>query len=413
MSAAPREKLRARVANMPGVRFVHRPETGDTPAFDLGYVRTGPASSTPAVVIPGGPGLASVLPYHAFRRRAGKRGLDVLMVEHRGTGLSRADLADKDLPAAAMTIRAVVDDIAAVLDAEGVDRAVVYGSSYGSYLAQGFGAWHPDRVAGMVLDSTMTSAHDHFAVRAHARELLWDGRSAQTAPAARLLRGLVTSGAINLDEASDVARIVYEFAGPHTLHKLLEAKARGRASRLWRWIASLGAQETGKVSPFVMEFDLVGRIAFRELNYAPEPDGGPFDPATGFRALATRYEPFECEPLDLPAHWTHFDWPLAVLSGERDLRTPRPAAERVVHATPNGALVPLPATGHSALDTHAQASLAAITAVKDRTHRELGADDVGLAGLPRNGASRHIGTIIRTRLTLESLPPPRGVSLRH
>ncbi|WP_277212672.1 alpha/beta fold hydrolase [Isoptericola croceus] len=410
MSAPQRQKMSERLARMPGVRAVRRPATDESPELDLGYVRTGPPSSVPAVVIPGGPGLASVLPYRAFRRRAAKHGLDVLMVEHRGVGLSRADLAGADLPGSAMTIRSAVDDVAAVLDAEGVDRAVVYGSSYGSYLAQAFGAWHPDRVAGMVLDSTMTSAHDHVAVRAHARELLWDGGTAQTAPAARLLRGLVASGTVDRDEAGDVARIVYEFAGPETLHRLLAAKAQGRASRTWRWIARLGGREISDVMPFVMEFDLVARIAFRELNYAPEPDGGPFDPATAFRAVADRHEPFAGEPLDLPAHWAGFDWPLAVLSGERDLRTPRLLSESVVRTAPDGALVPLLGAGHSALDTHAQAATAAITAVREQAHHELGAEPDRLAALPRDGASRHMATILRAGLTVESLIPrrPRG-----
>lgn len=388
---------------MPGVRFARRPETDDTPAFDLSYVRSGPVNSTPVLVIPGGPGIGSVLPYHSFRRHARRCGLDALMVEHRGVGLSRSEPGGTDLPAAAMMIRSVVDDIAAVLDAENIDQAIIYGSSYGSYLAQAVGVWHPNRVAGMVLDSTMTSACDYRTVREHARRLLWEGRSAETAPAARLLRSLVSSDAVTLEEASTVARIVYEFAGPQTLHKLVAAKARGRASRLWRWIAGLGARELNKIVPFVMEFDLVARIAFRELNYAPEPDGVPFDPVSDLRAVAARYEPFAGEPLDLPAHWADFTWPLAVLSGERDLRTPRPLAEQVVEATPRSALIALPATGHSALDSHVEASLAAISAIRDGTHTELGANPARIAGLRRRGASRYLGTIIKARLACESL----------
>ncbi len=395
---------------MPGVHVVRRPETADSPDFDLGYVRTGPASPTPVVVIPGGPGLASAMPYHPFRRRAAKQGLDVIMVEHRGVGLSRTDLAGADLPGSAMTIRAAADDIAAVLDAEGVGQAIVYGSSYGSYLAQAFGVWHPDRVAGMVLDSTMASAHDHLAVRAYSRELLWDGGAPETAQAARLLRELCASGAVSVEEAGAVARIVYEFAGPETLGQLLDARTRGRAPRVWRWIASLGSQEISEVRPFVMEFDLVSRIAFRELNYAPEPDGGPFDPATSFTELAGQYESFDREPLDLPAHWAHFGWPLAVLSGARDLRTPRPVAQRLVGATADSALIPLPATGHSALDTHTLAALAAIVAVRDRTHHELGADSARLAGLRRRGPSRHLATLIKAGLALESRIPRRTAS---
>lgn len=113
------------------VRALRRPAADGVPAFDLRYVRSGPRTSTPALIIPGGPGLASVLPYRGLRRRAAAGGLDVLMVEHRGVGRSRRDEAGHVLPPAAMRITAVLDDFAAVLDAESVDRAYVVGSSYG------------------------------------------------------------------------------------------------------------------------------------------------------------------------------------------------------------------------------------------------------------------------------------------
>jgi proline iminopeptidase len=47
-------------------------------------VRTGRKSAHPLVVIPGGPGTASVALYR-LRRRAAGEGLDVIMVEHRGS----------------------------------------------------------------------------------------------------------------------------------------------------------------------------------------------------------------------------------------------------------------------------------------------------------------------------------------
>ena len=68
---------------------------------------------------------------------------------------------------------------------------MVAGSSYGSYLAQGFGVRHPRRVAGMVLDSTVLTAQDHVVVREHARRLLWHGTEPSTAGLARKIRILV------------------------------------------------------------------------------------------------------------------------------------------------------------------------------------------------------------------------------
>jgi hypothetical protein len=45
---------------------------------DIAYLRPRPGGETPIVFLPGGPGLGSAVPYRALRRRAVKRGLDVI-----------------------------------------------------------------------------------------------------------------------------------------------------------------------------------------------------------------------------------------------------------------------------------------------------------------------------------------------
>ncbi|WP_144238012.1 MULTISPECIES: hypothetical protein [Bacteria] len=64
---------------MTRIQRILRPATHDAPAFRLAYTRSGPRTDTPLVVIPGGPGLASIQPYRALRRRAARGGLDVIM----------------------------------------------------------------------------------------------------------------------------------------------------------------------------------------------------------------------------------------------------------------------------------------------------------------------------------------------
>lgn len=395
-----RDKLAARLAKMPGLRSVRSPETEVSPTFDLSYIRSG-NSETAWVVFPGGPGLASVLPYRRFRRQAAKRGLDVLMVEHRGVGLSRKTPEGEDLPPSAITLEQAADDVAAVLQAEGLNQVFVYGSSYGSYLAQLFSARHPDRVAGMVLDSAMAGADDHHDVRSHARALLWEGESASTAQTATLLRELVESGRVSQREGSEIARIIYEFSGPDVLETLLRAHVKGRVPRTWSWLSRLGGRELTEVSPLVMEFDLVGRIAFRELNYAPEPDGGPFDPAAGFdENITAQHGPFQKEPVQLAQHWPEFRWPSVVLSGARDLRTPPAIARRIAENLPDGLCVTLPDTGHSALDTHNLAAIATMKAVEQGQHRLLNSEKLG--ALRRTGLNRHIGTLAQASLAAEA-----------
>src|SRR3954451_15820609 len=183
---AKRRRAHDKLAVLPGVRAVRRPirpnsDVAGQPApggdqeFDLFYVRTGRKSVHPLVVIPGGPGAASIALYRGFRRRAAAEGLDVIMIEHRGIGMSRHDDGGNDLPPEALTIDQVVDDVPAVLDDAQVGKAAVYGTSYGTYVAAGVGVRHPDRVHLMILDAPVLSADDIDAVREATRRLLWDG----------------------------------------------------------------------------------------------------------------------------------------------------------------------------------------------------------------------------------------------
>ena len=102
---AKRRRAHDKLAALPGVRAVRRPirpmiagQRPDRQEFDLFYVRTGRKSAHPLVIIPGGPGAASIALYRGFRRRAAAEGLDVIMVEHRGVGMSRHDDSGADLP---------------------------------------------------------------------------------------------------------------------------------------------------------------------------------------------------------------------------------------------------------------------------------------------------------------------------
>ncbi|MBD0692164.1 alpha/beta fold hydrolase [Streptomyces sp. CBMA123] len=59
----------------------------------------------------------------------------------------------------------VADDLALLLDAAGIDRAVVGGLSMGGYVALAFARRHPDRLSGLLLANTRATA-DTDAVRA-------------------------------------------------------------------------------------------------------------------------------------------------------------------------------------------------------------------------------------------------------
>ncbi|MGU3654207.1 alpha/beta hydrolase, partial [Mycolicibacterium sp. A43C] len=370
--------------------------------FDLHYVRAGRKSARPVVVIPGGPGAASVALYRAFRRKAAHAGLDVIMVEHRGIGLSRQDDYGRDLPPEAMTVDAAVDDIAAVLDDAGVEAAHIYGASYGTYLAAGFGVRHPGRVAGMVLDSPLLSADDIAEVRAHVRAVLWDGQPG-TEELAAMIRELVARGDLG-PTAVLRATGLYELAGPDVLRRQLELLVTGHD---WLWAAvGLGTRlMLERETAFHHEPDLVERIAYRELNYGAEPDGLPLDPAVALREVALGDPEFVAEPYDLIAAMPDFSWPTAVLSGGRDLTTPPAVARRIAGLIPDATLVDLPTAGHSMLDTRERATLQVCRAVSAGETGELASRAAELDALPANRSIRLLVRGVELAAKAEAVVP--------
>jgi pimeloyl-ACP methyl ester carboxylesterase len=91
-------------------------------------------------------------------------GYRVIAPDQRGFGGTR--LWDR-----APSLDVVADDVARLLDAEGIRSAVVVGSSMGGYAALSFARRHPRRVAGLVLSATRGDAdtaeaaaqREHFA----------------------------------------------------------------------------------------------------------------------------------------------------------------------------------------------------------------------------------------------------------
>jgi pimeloyl-ACP methyl ester carboxylesterase len=401
---AKRRRAHAKLAALPGVRAVRRPIAPGHPGeFDLYYVRTGLKSAHPLVIIPGGPGMASVASYRGLRRHAAAAGLDVIMIEHRGVGLSRHDDTGADLPPEAMSVEQVVDDIAAVLDDAGVGSAIMYGTSYGTYLAAGFGVRHPHRVAQMVLDSPLLSASDIDYMRAAIRGLLLDGTDPQTADLAPKVRKLFDDGVLT-DSAGQLAGALYGYGGAALLGRQIELLSSGRT---WVWSGlNLLRRIPHHASPFRHEEDLVNRIAFRELNFAGVPDGLPLDPSVGIAEHNPEHEAFESEPFDLTAEMPRFGWPTVVVSGGRDLVTPPAVARRIAGLIPGAVLVELPSAGHSVLDVRERAALAIVAAVRAGAADILPDRAAELDALPAKVVLRLAMSALTAATLAESAVPP-------
>lgn len=400
-----RRRVHDKLAALPGVASVRRPVTDPAAdQFDLYYVRTGPRSAQPLVIVPGGPGMASIGHYQGLRRRAAAAGLDVIMVEHRGVGMSRHDDEGQDLPAEALTIEQVVDDIAAVLADAQVAEAVIYGTSYGSYLAAGVGVRHPDRVAAMVLDSPLLNRDDIEIMRRELRRMLWHGGDPETSELAAKVRELAENDAMTPSDAQ-LAAALYGIGGAGMLHRLLDLLLDERRV-LWTTMGYVGRLASRKM-PYRNETDLVGPIGYRELNFHGTPDGLPLDPAVAMRDSDLDAPPdFEGEPFNLVAQMPEFGWPTVVISGGRDLITPPAVADRIAELLADPTLVRLPTAGHSILDTRERAALRIAAAVCEGRAGDLPAQEQALDELPVPPELKLMGWAIEAAAWVESALPP-------
>lgn len=399
-----RRRAHEKLAALPGVRPVRRPVTQGSPEqFDLYYVRTGRKTKHPVVIIPGGPGAASIALYRGLRRHAAAEGLDVIMIEHRGVGMSRHDDKGADLPPEALTVEQVVDDVAAVLDDAQVDSALIYGTSYGTYIAAGVGVRHPNRVHAMILDSPLLAGDDIEMVRRALRNVLWHGEEPETKDLARKVRRLVDDGVMT-PTAAQLAAAVYGFGGAPLLDRQLDLLLQGRRL-LWTGMGRVAELMVGRKAPYRNETDLVGRIAYRELNYAGTPDGLPLDPAVAMRDFAPGDTAFEAEPFDLVAEMPKFSWPTVVISGGRDLTTPPEVADRVAGLIPGSVLVRLPTTGHSVLDSKERAALRIASVVSAGRTASLPGEAAALDAMPAPPALRLMVSAIGTAARIEAALP--------
>lgn len=85
----------------------------------------------------------------------------LILFDKRGTGLSDR-VAEHELP----TLEQRMDDVRAVMDAAGSDRAALFGVSEGGPMCALFAATHPDRTTALIMYGT-------YARRAKAADYPW------------------------------------------------------------------------------------------------------------------------------------------------------------------------------------------------------------------------------------------------
>jgi pimeloyl-ACP methyl ester carboxylesterase len=366
----------------------------------------GPGGRVPTVlVIPDGPGNASVLPYDHLRRSLSEHGLDVIMVEHRGVGLSRLDARGNDLPPEAIRLDAVIADLVAVLDHALVDRAVVHGTGYGALLALMLAARHPERVEQVVLDSPWTGEAAERVSQRRVREVYWEGRDVRTDTIASALRRLDDQAVIDARQAGTVILAVHEYAGTTGVRELVDLLAQGRGQVTWTSVRQVLTGTWFHATPYLHEPDLVSRIACTELGSGIHADGGPMDPLLLTRTRALGQDPYQGPGPDVLARAVRA--PTLVVSGLQDLMTPPEIAAHLTDAIPDAALLTVPRTGHSVLDSHAELAQVIIRWCAAGVGRQLLDRADELARLPRTATDQAIAQGLNLALAVERISPAR------
>lgn len=345
----------------------------------------------------GGPGQGGVdfIPRVRTRMRKVLRQYRLVMLDQRGTGeaalrcpaLQRAmgtsDLTvpppgavegcasklgdDRRFYSTADTV-ADLDDLRAALRA---DKLTIDGISYGTFVAQRYAIAHPDRVGRLVLDSVVPAAGlDGLMVHgmtetARVLRLTCRDRGCPGDPVADL--GAVVRARHNGPELYDtlVAMSVGAPSFPGVAAALRDAR-QGRPQRLERLIA--GVRRAQRAPAPVLSQGLHAATICADLR---PPWGGPGAPLAG-RAEAVRRAAAKVDPVPFDRatvtgngviqtclHWPPTPAPeppkspdlppvpTLLLTGERDLSTPRPWVDEQLRHAPRGELVVIRGAGHS------------------------------------------------------------------
>ncbi|MGN6170540.1 MAG: alpha/beta hydrolase [Solirubrobacteraceae bacterium] len=348
---------------------------------------------------PGQPGV-SLIPHVVSRLGSALAGYRLVMLDQRGTGATalscpalQAAAGSSDLTvvppadvagcarkigrkrryfATAETV-ADIDDLRIAL---GVKRLTLDGVSYGTYVAERYALTHPQRVAGLVLDSVVPQRG------------VDPGYLAAPEATARVLRSACAQQNCRWDPAHDVQVVVGRYHnGPQLLNALvaesvaapsfsdvlepLHEAATGRPQALNRFLAAIPRYE--RASAYQLSQGLHESTLCLDLAAPWNPDASISERAVVLKRTLSRIPAQRLYPFSRATAYDNglaqgcLQWPstapppvrdgdprrelppvpVLLLAGERDLATPLSWAREEAAKAPDGRLVIVPETGHS------------------------------------------------------------------
>jgi pimeloyl-ACP methyl ester carboxylesterase len=378
------------------------------------------------IALAGGPGQAAIPFAEDFDRLLGPiiSTRDLIVFDQRGTGLSHSlscaafeRLGRRSASAAAIGIcgdqlgaekgfyrtAETVADIEAIRQAGGYEKLVLYGTSYGTKVAERYAQTYPSHVEALVLDSVVTpdgpdplDRSTFAAIRRVLRTLCARHACAHVTrdpvgDLARLVLASERDGGLptrTIDEegkaeaasvsAEDLLGLLY--AGdfnpflraeyPAAIHSAM----LGDTAALGRMLQRAGGEGEAAPEDLAEGFDvpLFFATTCEEENLPWSRASSPVTrlhealayahglPASTFLPF-TAGEAFRNGPVDDCSHWPFSSpspeldeapmpaVPTLILSGEADIRTPTANAEQVAQEIPGAQLLVVPNTGHSVL----------------------------------------------------------------
>jgi len=147
---------RAFISPQPAKAQIMRTRITVSPGVELDVIQSGDPTGVPLVLLHG---LSDSNASMRVLMDELPKGVRAIAITQRGHG-------DSSKPMGPYTTDAFVADVAVVMDRLAVRRAVVFGHSMGSVVAQRFAVKHPDRVAGLILEGAFPGLKGNPAVDA-------------------------------------------------------------------------------------------------------------------------------------------------------------------------------------------------------------------------------------------------------
>ena len=178
--------------------------------IDIGHITLNCADTGEGPAFVFIPGLVGLYDAWSFQLEHFAQNYRCVTFDHRGTGES-----DKPTGPGAYSTQAIADDVIALMDTLGIDKAHIVGTSTGGCILQNLALDHPERVRACIFNNTWVTADEFITRVALTRKRIAESYGPEEYVK---VSSMFTSGANqfrhNLDAVMELERRALETVGP-------------------------------------------------------------------------------------------------------------------------------------------------------------------------------------------------------